>query len=80
VSREYLVTITCDHDCSGVEWTHLCQLEVKWEPDGVNDTDKGWHVDYEATAHIDDAEPEDYCGSCWAQLQSEAIAPHKEGE
>ena len=86
MSREYLVTIWCDHDCGpyyGLEafpQTHICIQQNKWEPDKVNDTAKGWHVDYEINQHIDDAEPEDYCGPCWAQLQSEMDVPHTEGE
>ena len=81
MAREYLVTIWCDHACGITsKRDHPCPGRVEWEPDGVNDTAEGWHVDYEATAHIDDAEPEDYCGPCWAQLQSEMDVPHTEGE
>ena len=80
MSREYLVTISCDHPCYDFDNCSECLSEVKWEPDGVNVTAEGWHVDYEATAHDDDAEPLDYCDPCWQRIQSEAITPHKKGE
>ena len=78
MTRSYTVEIECEHECRAPCFD-ACERMETWVPDMVNDAPKGWHVDYDGADTTDD-EPPDYCGPCWAEVQSEVITPHKEGE